>query len=226
VLDGLWYPGTASKYAASAFRWLRETVWPDSAEEGVYPRMDESADRVPPGRTDCCSIPICWGSGRRTGTKGCGGFPGPDRAAHAGPPNPRRAGGVAFALKDALAAMEATGHVAEEIRLIGQGARSDLWAQIVANVLNRPLAVPEEPEASFGIALITAMGVGVVERSASAVESLVRYRTKVDPQPNLAVAYAELFSIYRDADAALQKISGRLGAFEQRQIQRSARLAP
>jgi hypothetical protein len=69
------------------------------------------------------------------------------------------------------------------------------------------------------------MGVGVIERTPSAVESLVRYRTKVEPQPSLASTYAELFSIYRDADAALQKISGRLGAFEQRQIQPSVRTA-
>ena len=227
VLDGLWYPGTASKYAASAFRWLRETVWPDSTEEGVYPRMDESADRVPPGADGLLFHPHLLGEWAPHWDEGMrGDFLGLTVRHTRGHLTRAVLEGVAFALKDALAAMEATGHVAEEIRLIGQGARSDLWAQIVANVLNRPLAVPEEPEASFGIALITAMGVGVVERSASAVESLVRYRTKVDPQPNLAVAYAELFSIYRDADAALQKISGRLGAFEQRQIQRSARLAP
>jgi xylulokinase len=128
--------------------------------------------------------------------------------------------GVAFALRDALSAMEACGLVAEELRLIGQGAVSDLWAQIVANVLNRPLAVPAEPDASFGAALITAMGVGILPQSAAAA-ALVRYRTQLLPQAEQVAAYDRVFAIYRDADAALQKIGGRLGAFEQDQAQRS-----
>lgn len=226
VLDGLWYPGTASKFAASAYRWLRETVWPDNGEEGVYPRMDETAAQVPPGSDGLIFHPHLMGEWapywdeRMRGT-----FLGLTLRHARGHLTRAVLEGVAFALKDALAAMEATGLVAEEIRLIGQGARSDLWGQIVANVLNRPLAVPDEPDASFGAALITAMGVGVLDRSPSAVDSIVQYRTRVEPEAELAEAYGELFSIYRDGDAALQKISGRLDAFEQQQIQRTARLA-
>lgn len=222
VLGGLWYPGSASKFAASAYRWFRETVWPDLPEEGVYRLMDEAAARVPPGSGGLLFHPHLLGEwAPHWDEQMRGDFVGltvRHTRAHL-----TRAvlEGVAFALRDALAAMEAGGLVAEEIRLIGQGAVSDLWAQIVANALNRPLAIPAEPDASFGAALITAMGVGLLPRSAAAVASVVRYRTRLQPQPERAAAYDKLFAIYRDADAALQKIGGRLGEFEQEQSQES-----
>jgi len=216
VLDGLWYPGSASKFAASAYRWLRETVWADAPEAGVYPHMDEAAATVPPGSGGLLFHPHLLGEwAPHWDEQMRGDFVGLTVRHSRAHLTRAVLEGVAFALRDALAAMEASGLVAQEIRLIGQGAVSNLWAQIVANVLNRPLAVPAEPDASFGAALITAMGVGVLPRNATAVASVVSYRTQLQPQPERAATYERLFAIYRDTDTALQKIGGRLSAFEQ-----------
>ncbi len=216
VLGGLWYPGSASKFAASAYRWFRETVWSDAPEAGVYAKMDEAAATVPPGSGGLIFHPHLLGEwAPHWDEQMRGDFIGLTVRHTRAHMTRAVLEGVAFALRDALAAMEDSGVIAEEIRLIGQGAVSDVWAQIVANVLNRRLAVPAEPDASFGAALITAMGVGMLPRSAEAVASVVRYRTQLQPQAEQAGAYDRLFAIYRDADAALQKISGRLSEFEQ-----------
>lgn len=47
--------------------------------------------------------------------------------------------GVAFALRDGLLAMEANGPRIEQMTAIGGGTRSDLWLQIIADVLGRPI---------------------------------------------------------------------------------------
>ena len=49
VFDGLWYPGTASKSAATSVRWMRDTAWSEGCQETVYTRMDQAASEVLPG---------------------------------------------------------------------------------------------------------------------------------------------------------------------------------
>jgi len=218
VLDGLWYPGTASKSAASSYRWLRDAVWPDSGQETVYEIMSEAAAQVPPGCDGLVFHPHLlgewapyWDEQMRASFIGL-------TARHNRSHLTRAVlEGVAFALKDALAEMEGLGLQAENICLIGQGSKSVLWAAIVANVLDRPLRIPEEPDAAYGIALMTAMGVGAIERTPEALDTVIAMRQFIEPDPKASRAYATLFDIYRDADAALGSIDARLHDFERRQ---------
>jgi xylulokinase len=47
--------------------------------------------------------------------------------------------GVGFALRDAMNAVESTGAVVSECALVGGGARSAYWAQLLSNILGREL---------------------------------------------------------------------------------------
>lgn len=215
VLDGLWYPGTASKSAASSYRWLRDAIWADSDREDGFERMGESAAQAPPGCEGLVFHPHLlgewapyWDEQMRASYIGL-------TARHTRAHLTRAVlEGVAFSLKDALDEMEALGLNAHDIRLIGQGAKSPLWAAIVANVLDRSLRIPKEPDAAYGIALMTAMGVGAVERTPEAVNEVIAMRDIVEPDAATCRSYATLFDIYRDADAALRSIDARLHAFE------------
>lgn len=218
ILDGLWYPGTASKSAASSYRWLRDAVWADSDREGVFERMSESAAQVPPGCEGLLFHPHLlgewapyWDEQMRASYIGL-------TARHTRAHLTRAVlEGVAFALKDALTQMEALGLEAEDICLIGQGSKSPLWAAIVANVLDRPLRIPKEPDAAYGMALMTAMGVGAIERTPEALDTVIAMREFIEPDAETSRSYATLFDIYRDADAALHSIDARLHEFERQQ---------
>jgi len=52
--------------------------------------------------------------------------------------------GVALAIADCHDALLADGAPIERVRLIGGGARSGLWAEIIATVLDRTLELPAE----------------------------------------------------------------------------------
>jgi xylulokinase len=215
VMDGLWYPGTASKYAASAFRWLREWLWCDDCTTSIYPRMDDAAASVPAGSQGILFHPHLMGQwAPHWDEKLRGNFLG--LTVRHGRAHITRAvlEGVAFALRDALTEMESLGLPAHDIRLIGQGANSDLWATIVCNVINRPLMIPQHTDAAFGAALITAMGAGMIAPEPAAVEQAAHVRMRVDPDPELVAVYDTLFDVYREADVALQSISARLYDFE------------
>src|SRR3954454_6571370 len=73
--------------------------------------------------------------------------------------------GVAFALRHNMEA-GAKGSVTLDARLIvvGGAAKSDLWMQIIADVVARPVfTIDEEVEAPMGAALLAAYGVGLVD---------------------------------------------------------------
>ncbi|RPI97784.1 MAG: xylulokinase, partial [Chloroflexi bacterium] len=222
VVDGLWYPGTASKYAASAFRWLREWLWSDDCEPSIYQRMDRVAATVPAGSQGVLFHPHLMGEwAPHWNEKMRGSFLG--LTVRHGRAHLTRATleGVAFALRDALIEMESLGLSAHDIRLIGQGANSELWAAIVCNVLNRPLMIPQSTDAAFGAALITAIGAGMIAPEPAAVNRVTHMRMHLEPDARLVSTYDTLFGIYREADAALRLVSERLYDFEHSQSGRS-----
>jgi xylulokinase len=221
VFNGLWYPGTASKYAASSYRWLRDVIWPDNYGEAAYRLMDEAAAQAPPGCDGLLFHPHLMGEWAPYWDERMrGDFVGLT-ARHTRAHLTRAVlEGVAFSLKDALAEMEGLGLESKDIRLIGQGSKSVLWSHIVANVLNRPLRVPEQPDAVYGAALITAMGINAIERTSEALESVIAIQQIIEPNPEVAHIYATLFSVYRDADTALRPIAARLHEFEHQQGRR------
>jgi xylulokinase len=84
--------------------------------------------------------------------------------------------GVSFALAEGADALHASGLVPEEISLIGGGARSPYWRQLLADVLNRPLSFREGGE--VGPAL------GAARLAQLATEPAARL-TEVCPPPAL-----------------------------------------
>ena len=59
--------------------------------------------------------------------------------------------GCAFALRDVLGRMDALGLAGQEIRVVGGGARSELWLQIKADVTGRtvrPVRAPSRPRSA------------------------------------------------------------------------------
>lgn len=105
--------------------------------------------------------------------------------------------GVAYALKSILDVMVERKIDVGNLRVIGGGAKSPLWLQIMASVYDRPLQVPEHPgeATSLGAALVAGVGVGVFTDFRQAAES-IRTRSEVEPVPDWAEAYREFYEYY------------------------------
>ncbi len=110
--------------------------------------------------------------------------------------------GVAFCLKDGLAALEATGANASELRLAGGGTLDPRWRQLLADVLGRSLLATDVPDASArGAALLAGVASGVF-RDAQATLGLA-------PTPVL-VAEPASSDAYRDAYARFRSLYPRV----------------
>ena len=111
--------------------------------------------------------------------------------------------GVAFSLRDCYRTLEEMKLPVKRIFLIGGGARSPLWSEIVANVFNRPVLVPQPGDASFGACLLAGTGIGVFPDVKAAVAKCLFIDRTVEPDPAAAVKYDHLFTCYRRIHDAL-----------------------
>ena len=113
--------------------------------------------------------------------------------------------GVTFGLKDSVEIMKEVGSEIREVYLSGGGARSELWTQMVADVLNLPikrLKVDEGP--SFGAALLAAVGTGIFPDTAAAAEQTLQLKDEVEPRREAAARYQELYPRFQSLYQALK----------------------
>jgi sugar (pentulose or hexulose) kinase len=112
--------------------------------------------------------------------------------------------GVGFSTKDNLRLFEEAGIRPEEIRLVGGGARSNVWAQIIADITGYPIRVPLGEE--FG-AKGAAIEAGVVARfyqdPFDGVKKTVRVAKEFEPEPIRHKKYSKLFKAYGELYALL-----------------------
>jgi xylulokinase len=119
--------------------------------------------------------------------------------------------GIAFALNDVLrAAKELSGAEFGDMRLLGGGARSATWRQIIADVTGLTVKVPANGDASFGAALVAAAGAGLFADPAAAVRRCAAIVEENRPDAGRHETYARLFDLYDEARRGLTGINHRL----------------
>lgn len=96
------------------------------------------------------------------------------------------------------------------IRLVGGGARSDSWTQILADVLGVPVHRVAQPVAANarGAGLIGAIGVGAI--TASDVPGLVEVADVHEPDPGVRAVYDEAFGTFVDLHRRLAPLYRKL----------------
>ena len=114
--------------------------------------------------------------------------------------------GVAFSLRDCYRTLEEMKLPVKRIFLIGGGARSRLWSEIVANVFNCSVAVPTPGDASFGACLLAGTGIGIFADVKDAVAKCLHIDRTIAPDPAAAAKYDHLFTCYRRIHDALAPV--------------------
>jgi len=120
--------------------------------------------------------------------------------------------GVAFSARLAVEALERSGGVhPPKLRLGGGGAASDLWCQIRADALNRPLArVTGKDPGAMGAAVMAGVGSGALPDLATAAERLVRIDRVFTPDPTMAQLADRRFALWCDLITQTRTINAAL----------------
>lgn len=107
--------------------------------------------------------------------------------------------GCAYALRDIVDRLDSLGLADEEVRVVGGGARSALWLQIKADVLNRPVrpVLAEEPTALGAAMLAGVAGSAFADFDDAVARGVAIAAEPVLPDPERAARYEEGYAAYR-----------------------------
>lgn len=204
-VPGMWHFMGVMLSAAGSLQWYRDTLAPGVSFDDLL----APAAGVPAGSEGLFFLPYL--TGERT--------PHPDPLARAafvgltlrhGRAHMTRAvlEGVAYGLRDSLELIKHAstgGGEIQQVRVAGGGARSALWRQILADVMNVEMVTINTTEgAAFGAALLACVGAGVWPTVADACHAVVRTLSVTAPQPAAAALYAQAYPLYRDLYPALR----------------------
>lgn len=197
AVPGKWHAMGVMLSAAGSLRWFREALAPDVP----FDELVSEASSVGPGADGLRFLPYL--TGERT----------PHSNPHAkaafvglttghGRAHMTRAvlEGVAFGLADGASLMRDAGIIMPAVfNSSGGGTRSQLWRQIISDVLDVKLATVKTVEgAAFGAALLAGIGVGIwpdVTEAARVVERVETTEPGADAEAH-AAAYASFRELY------------------------------
>lgn len=204
-VEGKWYTVTATNSCASAYRWMRDALYPAEKElceakgEDVYMLMDEQASKAELGARGLIFHPYLLGERcPYFNPNARGDFFGVSMVHNKGDFARALLEGVAFSLYDCLQVLKNFTDNMEDIVIIGGGAKSPLWSQIVSDVFGLEVKMPEHAESSFGGALLAGVGVGAFANEMEAARKCIRMKRTYKPDPENHAKYEKIFAIYRE----------------------------
>ena len=188
--------------AAGSLQWYRDTLAPDTP----FDALNAEANSISPGSEGLLFLPYL--TGERT--------PHPDpmaRGAWVGlTVRHTRAHltravleGVAFGIKDSFNLIKSAGlGDITQVRISGGGAKSQLWQQIMADVLGSELVTVNTTEgAAFGAALLAGVGVGAFESVQDACEKTIQITGVTTPSEHTTNIYNDYYARYQALYPAL-----------------------
>ena len=211
-VPGVWHLMGVMLSAAGSLRWHHDTF----ASQVSYDELLAPAVHVPPGAEGLLFLPYL--TGERT--------PHPDplaRGAFVGLTVRHSLAhltrsvleGVAFGLRDSFELLKTSGLAQiRQVRVSGGGARSRLWRQILADVLDSELVTVNTTEgAAFGAALLAGVGAGFWASVEESCQAVVRPVERTIPDFENHHVYAQLYTLYRSLYPALKSTFTDLAGF-------------
>lgn len=202
-IDNSWICGGSTLSGAGSLQWLADLFEVPNTNEAYLDLLEEAAC-VCPGSRGVVFLPYLSGRGTPDiDPKVRGGF------VHLGLEHGRgemlRAllEGITFAIAEIYIELQRIAQFKKSIRITGGGARSNLWQQIISDVLNTPI-IHAGGDATLGCAMVAAVGLGFYSSFSDAVNNMVHPISKVVPDHADSHEYREVFHYFlKTRDAVL-----------------------
>ena len=115
--------------------------------------------------------------------------------------------GVVFGLRDSFEVAKSLGIHIERTKICGGGAKSPLWRQMVADILNIKVDIPESEEGpAMGGAMLAAVACGEYASVEEAAAKIVKVVDTVEPIPENAARYEEQYQKFRKVYPAVKAL--------------------
>jgi len=206
VLPDTWTLQAPIFTTGAVLRWWRDTCFPECREE-AYRRMDELAAAAPIGSDGLSALPHFSGCGSPRWDHRCrGAFVGLSLAHTQGHIIRAILEGVAMEVLVNLEIMEDLGVGVDTVRIVGGGAVSGIWCDIIGDVIGKPSVRMRALEVgTLGAAMLAGVGAGVFSDLTQAVDKMVHSGESSEFTPENHEAYRD---VYRRHTAISDRLYG------------------
>ena len=202
IMDGLFYPGTATKSCAASYRWFRDTFGED------YKELDKLAENIPIGCEGMVFHPYLNGELTPYANPNlCADFVGV-RASHTKGHFARSVlEGVTMSMLDCKMCLDEKNIECETYAsIIGGGGKSPLWRQMVSDALGLRLVEMKYADSSFGTAMLAGVAEGIFDSFEDALDKCNEVVSETLPNEENREKYLMLFKKYKAVQKALEPI--------------------
>ena len=190
--------------SGGALRWFRDQLGEPERQEAArigvdaYELLSRSAATSPPGAHRLVFLPYMFGERSPIWDSDARGvFFGLSLATQKADLVRAVMEGAAYGLRHNVDAAAAGGFAITEMACVGGGARSAVWNQIKADVLQLPVTLPRAATgAPMGDAIIAAVAAGLHPTLGDAVAAMVAPGPIYTPRPEYAARYDALYDVY------------------------------
>jgi xylulokinase len=213
------YSGWGGAVAADMLEWYRkeygfEASHKAEAEGGVdWDYLMATAAESPAGARGAMFLPHMSGAGCPVvDPKSLGSFVGLSNSVTQGDMLRAVIEGLDYQFLDIVKAMQAgLGVDPDRFVAVGGAVRNRFWMQNKADVVGRPIEVPDVEEATpLGAAILAGIGVGLYKDEQDAFDHVYKPGQTFEPNPDLAPKYADWFKIYQELYPTLKSVSHQL----------------
>ncbi len=203
-IDGYYLMLEGSATSASNLEWFvteflaAEREQAEAEGRSVYDVVNEQIAATEPGDSGIIFLPFLYGSPVSLDGKAC--FFGLDGWAKRGHVLRAMYEGVIFAHFWHVKRLLQFREMPDRVRLTGGAARSDVWAQMFADIMQVPVDIPSGTElGALGAAIAASVAVGIHPSYADAVGAMVSFERTHEPNRDLADLYATKWQRYLKA---------------------------
>lgn len=186
--------------AGGALKWYKEAFF-----SGDYPLLDSLAWSAFDGTRSLFFYPHLTGAGSPIWDPDMPGMLyGISLSTEAGDVARAVLEGIAYQIRSNVEAMAELGVEVDCVKIFGGGAKSELWLQVIADILGREVRVPRSPEAAaIGACILAGVGSGLYGNAEVGAAVFAHGERAIDPDPIRAREYDERYARYRSVEARL-----------------------
>ena len=211
AIDGYYLMLEGSATSAGNLEWFvnqffkaeKETA--KQQDKSVYDICNQLVADTDPKESNVIFLPFLYGSNEGLDAKSC--LVG--LASHHDRGDVLRAvyEGVVFSHMTHMNNLKKFREMPETVRLAGGAARSDVWTQIFADVFQTTVEIPDGTElGALGSAIAAGVASGCFKDYNEAIEKMVSFSKKIEPNPDMKDLYEEKYARYKKVIKALDPI--------------------
>lgn len=217
-----WIIGGPINNGGIVFRWVRDQLFDNLSDKGLankdpYDYLTDLASKVPAGAHGLVFLPYLegerapiWDANAR------GTFFGLNESHTRADMVRAVLEGIVFNIYAVMITMREVTGATKNIMATGGFARSELWCQMMADIFETRVTVPESFESGcLGAMVMAQIGVGAAQ-DLSIVKKFIGSVKTFNPNPNNFPRYRELMEIFIDATRNLSKDFTRISDFQRK----------